>query len=180
MKEEKKEVTSSRYAWALGIVAVFLAAGFFYAVSGSRNDSEEVAEADPVEQAAPVIAVKNVGPNDFAAFVVNNGATVIDVHTPEQDHITDQDLFIPYESIATDPLLPTDKNAPIALYCQSGNMSAIAAEELISLGYTNVANLSGGKEAWDEFVVQQNAARAAALEAAEATDSAEATDVVTE
>ena len=34
------------------------------------------------------------------------------------------------------------------LYCRSGSMSAIAARDMISAGYTNIYNLDGGFRAW--------------------------------
>jgi rhodanese-related sulfurtransferase len=36
----------------------------------------------------------------------------------------------------------------VVLYCASGGRSALAAEALASLGYTNVAHLDGGIKAW--------------------------------
>lgn len=40
-----------------------------------------------------------------------------------------------------------DKNAPIFVYCRSGNRSKTASQILINLGYTNVYDL-GGIKSW--------------------------------
>ncbi len=45
-----------------------------------------------------------------------------------------------------DAVVPRD--ATIVLYCASGNRSALAAESLQQMGYTNVASMSGGFRAW--------------------------------
>jgi rhodanese-related sulfurtransferase len=45
-----------------------------------------------------------------------------------------------------DAVVPRD--ATIILYCASGNRSALAAESLTQMGYTNVASMSGGFRAW--------------------------------
>ncbi len=41
-----------------------------------------------------------------------------------------------------------DKAAEIILYCGGGFRSALAADTLQAMGYTNVASLSGGWRAW--------------------------------
>ncbi len=44
-----------------------------------------------------------------------------------------------------------DRDAPIVLYCQSGNRSAWAARTLIDdLGYTDVASMTGGITLWKD------------------------------
>jgi len=46
-------------------------------------------------------------------------------------------------------LIP-DKNAPIVLYCGGGFRSALAADNLQKMGYTNVVSMDGGLRAWRE------------------------------
>jgi rhodanese-related sulfurtransferase len=52
-------------------------------------------------------------------------------------------------------LIP-DKAAPIVLYCGGGFRSALAADNLQKMGYTNVISMDGGFRAWTEagFPVQ--------------------------
>lgn len=43
-----------------------------------------------------------------------------------------------------------DKSAKIVLYCGGGYRSALAAEALGKMGYTNAISLEGGWRAWNE------------------------------
>lgn len=43
-----------------------------------------------------------------------------------------------------------DTNAPIVLYCGGGFRSALAAENLQRMGYTNVLSMDGGHRGWRE------------------------------
>ena len=43
-----------------------------------------------------------------------------------------------------------DKNAEIVLYCGGGFRSALAADNLQKMGYTNVLSMAGGIKAWRE------------------------------
>lgn len=53
-------------------------------------------------------------------------------------------VLIPVEVIKTQaPDVLPDKNAAIFVYCRSGNRSAIAAQALADMSYTNVFNLGG-------------------------------------
>jgi rhodanese-related sulfurtransferase len=44
-------------------------------------------------------------------------------------------------------LIP-DKQAPIVLYCGGGYRSALSADNLQRMGYTNVVSMDGGIKAW--------------------------------
>jgi phage shock protein E len=73
------------------------------------------------------------------------------VHIPFAGSIAKTDLSIPYDQIAQNvSQLPSDKNAKMVLYCRSGRMSAIAPEQLVSLGYANIWNLEGGLVDWEQ------------------------------
>jgi rhodanese-related sulfurtransferase len=41
-----------------------------------------------------------------------------------------------------------DKNTPLVLYCGGGYRSALAADNLQQMGYTNVLSLAGGFREW--------------------------------
>jgi rhodanese-related sulfurtransferase len=54
---------------------------------------------------------------------------------------------------AADPTSPAhrpglDPHQRVILYCASGGRSALAADTLQTMGYTNVAHLDGGYKAW--------------------------------
>ncbi len=92
--------------------------------------------------ATPTILKQMLAAKDFA---------FINVHIPYEGEIANTDAFIPYDLVEQNlAKFPPDKNAKIFLYCRSGHMSAIAAEKLIELGYTNVWNLDGGMIEWEK------------------------------
>lgn len=97
----------------------------------------------------------NVTPDRLAQMLQNKDFTLIDVKTPYIGEIQGTDLWIPYDQLAAQAAkLPASKSAKILVYCRSGVQSAMAAQTLLDLGYTNVWNLDGGMQAW------QNSGRA--------------------
>lgn len=92
-----------------------------------------------------------LAPVDFAAYLdAEPDAALLNVHVPYEGHIPDTDDFVPFEEIDDWDGLPSDLSDPIALYCQSGRMSGIAADTLADLGYTAVVDLEGGMNAWQD------------------------------
>jgi rhodanese-related sulfurtransferase len=91
---------------------------------------------------------------------VKNGATLVDlrdsaelaekgsipgsIHVPRGMLEFNADPSTPYHKPELDP------SKRVILHCQSGGRSALAAKTLKELGYTNVAHLEGGMNAWNE------------------------------
>ena len=84
---------------------------------------------------------------------VENGAALIDVrednefaagHAENAKHIGRG--VIERDIIGAFP----DKNSELILYCGGGFRSALAAENLQKMGYTNVLSMAGGFAAWTD------------------------------
>jgi len=96
---------------------------------------------------------QSITSDELNAMLKNKDFVLVNVHIPFAGNIANKDLSIPYDKISIPEnlaQLPTDKDAKIVLYCRSGRMSEIAATELVSLGYSNVWNLDGGRVAWEQ------------------------------
>ena len=96
---------------------------------------------------------QNITSEELNAMLKNKDFVFVNVHIPFAGNIANTDLSIPYDQISIPEnlsQLPDDKNAKLVLYCRSGRMSAIAAAELVSLGYTNIWNLTGGMVEWEQ------------------------------
>lgn len=90
-----------------------------------------------------------ISPTELNNTMKNGDIFLVDVHTPEQQHIKGTDAFIPYDEIDKYlTKLPEDKSTPIYLYCAGGPMGNAAARTLHDLGYQQLYNLDGGAAAW--------------------------------
>ena len=104
--------------------------------------------------------VENLTPDQVASELASGDAVLVDVRDADE---RDKNGSIPGAAHASrgmlefyaDPASPyhraeLDPNRRTILHCASGGRSALAAETLRQLGYTNVAHLEGGINAWKE------------------------------
>ncbi len=90
---------------------------------------------------------RRVTADEFAMEIQRSDTVVLNVHTPYEGEIPGTDLFLPFDAI-DNARLPQDKSTTLAVYCQTGRMSAQAATTLAELGYTSIVELEGGMQAW--------------------------------
>ena len=93
---------------------------------------------------------------DAVLFEVNSNkgnSIIIDVRTKEEfvsGHIYDATNIDYYGSDFKEKLDLVNKDVPILVYCRIGGRSSRAANIMQSLGFTEVYNLVGGFEAWED------------------------------
>ena len=111
----------------------------------------------PMQTAGPQQVKVNGGlywditPAQLSSMLEHKNFLLVNVHIPYEGEIPKTDLFVPYNEIDQNlSRLPKDKGAKIVIYCRSGSMSAIAARELVKLGFTNVSNRAGGMVEWEK------------------------------
>lgn len=110
-------------------------------------------QAQSNEPAEAALSYQNISVEEFNEMLANKDFFLLDVHIPEQEHIENTDAFIPYDKIDQYlDQLPKDKSQKIIAYCRSGSMSIEASQKLIELGYENVYNLEGGKNAYIDYL----------------------------
>ena len=78
---------------------------------------------------------------------------IIDVREPsewtgELGHVAEAEL-IPLATVGN-AATSWDKSAPIVCICRSGGRSGRAAELLVSMGFQDVTNMTGGMMAWSQ------------------------------
>jgi len=126
-----------------------LLAGVLLAACGTSSTSPS-ATPTPDYVHLPAGAYTNVTPAQLAEMLKSKDFVFVNTHIPYEGEIEATDAFVPYNEIEQNlSKLPSDKGAKIVLYCRSGRMSAIAAETLVGMGYSNIWNLDGGMIAWE-------------------------------
>jgi rhodanese-related sulfurtransferase len=96
--------------------------------------------------------VKEVSPSD-AAKQLGAGAVLIDVRESDEFAKGHAEGATPLSKgvieLRIEETVP-DVATPIICYCGGGSRSALAADSLQKMGYTNVASMAGGFKAWKD------------------------------
>lgn len=97
-------------------------------------------------------AYEQITPAEAKALMDSeDGYVILDVRTPEEfaeGHIEGAILIPDYEIGEKAESILTDKDQLILVYCRSGRRSKNAANELATLGYTNIYEF-GGINDWE-------------------------------
>ena len=95
--------------------------------------------------------ITEISVEEVQAQVARGGAVLIDVreeadwragHAEGARHLSKGVIELEIEEQVP------DTNQPIICYCGGGSRSALAADSLQKMGYTNVRSLAGGMKAW--------------------------------
>lgn len=146
-KLPKKNISVHKVKLIGILIAVSLIAGG--AIYFLNNDQAPPASVETL--GVQQIGYKDLASRELSTMLNAKDFFLVNVHIPYEGEIAKTDAFIPYDQIDKNlDKFPVDKNSKIVLYCQSGRMSKIAAEELASIGYTNLYNLSDGMADWEK------------------------------
>lgn len=131
----------------LTVLALFVAACGQASATTTQSSAADVEDLTALPKNAD--GYTDITVEQLAEMLPAKRFTLINVHIPYAGDIPQTDLSIPFDQIANNLDQLSVKDAPIVLYCRSGNMSTQAAQTLVGLGYTNVLEVDGGMAAWE-------------------------------
>ena len=85
---------------------------------------------------------------------MENNAVLLDVRTPEEHKsgYLEGAVLLPLAELESKIVNEVpDKNTPIYIYCRSGRRAGTAVEKLKAMGYTDLHNLGGLKDAREKL-----------------------------
>lgn len=128
-------------------VAFAVAVALYFALGMPGMDHGSGSSMGAMDMSSGTVTHRLVDPDAFEAALDQRDVVAINVHVPYDGEIDNTDLFMPFNDLDA-AALPSDRATPLAVYCRSGTMWAEAAITLTRLGYTNIAELDGGMNAW--------------------------------
>ncbi len=85
---------------------------------------------------------------------MENNAVLLDVRTPEEHKsgYLEGAVLLPLAELESKiSSKVSDKNTPVYIYCRSGRRAGTAVETLKAMGYTDLHNLGGLKDAQEKL-----------------------------
>ncbi len=131
----------------VGFVSVVLAVAVYFALGMPGMDHSSNSSMPGMDMGTGAAGTGLVDPSEFDRAMAGAGFTLMNVHIPYEGEIPGTEVFVPFDELDLERL-PQDKDAPLLIYCMTGNMSADAARTLSAIGYNNVVELDGGMRAW--------------------------------
>lgn len=133
---------------AVAVVSI----GYYYWQSDQGNIGGTNIEINSIsnqrQEQGAIKSYVNLSSEELAGMLVVKDFKLIDVHIPEQRHISGTDAFIPFNEVEKIVAMLSNKNEKVVLYCRSGGMSRQVSKELIKRGYTDVFHLANGLNGW--------------------------------
>ncbi len=120
-------------------------------VSCGNSQTQSKTEVSVTSKQSETIA-KDIDTDQFQELMDSRkNSIVLDVRTPQEvaSGVIGGSVAIDYNGRNfTEEISKLDKNAPILLYCASGNRSGRAMSKMGKMGFTELYSLSGGIGAW--------------------------------
>lgn len=112
-----------------------------------NHDADFIRTAEQAKARVPQIAPSQVDE------LVAQGATLIDVREAEEyaksNIAGSTNVSIGRLKEEAGSAIPS-KDSPVICYCNGGNRGSVSADQLMTLGYTNVSSIAGGFRAYSK------------------------------
>lgn len=126
----------------IAIVVIIIGVGGFFVAQNNNKEKTGSSESSATveQQSAPGF--------DVIETALSSGGQLLDVRTPEEygERHIQKAINLPLDDIEQGARPSVDKNAPVYVYCRSGNRSAQAKQILDNAGFTNVVDLGSIEE----------------------------------
>jgi len=99
-------------------------------------------------------SVQQIGPGELQVRLVAGPVHLFDVRSPQEREIARIEGATLLDGDAREQILALSRDTPLVFHCHHGGRSQQAAEYFLQEGFTKVANLRGGIDAWSVEVDQ--------------------------
>ena len=139
----------ARSVWMIAAVAACGALALLPACSSETATSGQSTASSTSATSAG--GVRAVAPVDAKTLIDQGDRVIVDVRTSAEfaaGHLAGAKLIDFQGADFADQIGALDRNTKYVIYCHSGNRSSQARELMASLGFTDVADITGGITRW--------------------------------